>query len=296
MDVLKSMTGYGEAESRDAKAVIRVSARVVNHKGFKAYLKLSEAIAGAESELEKVARARINRGSLDVQVQYEPVGGQPTYKVNTAAVISYHDQLREIQRQLGVSGDVSLPELMALPGSIEKMEDGRGIEPELMQRIVATVSQALDRLVAMRETEGARLVAEIRRSHDQMTGLLGRIEKRAPDMVTEYQQRLFDRVKGLLRGTEVAVSPADLAREVAFFAERCDVTEEITRLRSHLQQMDEALRASEPVGRKLEFLTQEMFREANTMGSKASDTEMVRWILEVKQEIDKVREQVMNIE
>jgi uncharacterized protein (TIGR00255 family) len=129
-----------------------------------------------------------------------------------------------------------------------------------------------------------------------MTGLLGRIEKRAPDMVTEYQQRLFDRVKGLLRGTEVAVSPADLAREVAFFAERCDVTEEITRLRSHLQQMDEALRASEPVGRKLEFLTQEMFREANTMGSKASDTEMVRWILEVKQEIDKVREQVMNIE
>ena len=292
----KSMTGYGEAEFRDAEVVIRVALRSVNNKGFKTNLKLPEAFAACEAEFENVVRERVNRGSLDVEVHLERVSGQPEYKVNEAAVISYYDHLREIQRQLGISVDVNLASLLALPGSLEKIgADGR-VAPALLQRVAGTLSAALERLVAMREKEGERLCADIRKSHDLILQLLARVEQRAPKMVADHQQRLRERVNGLLRGTDVTVSNADLCREVALFAERSDVTEEVTRLRSHLQQLDETLRAPEAVGRKLEFITQEMFREANTMASKASDPEMLRWIVDLKQEVDKIREQVMNIE
>ena len=292
----RSMTGYGEAETRDAEVVIRVSARSVNNKGFKVNLKLSEPLVGCEADLENAAREHVNRGSLDIEVHYERAGGQPEYKVNAAAVVSYYDHLREIQRQLGISGEVDLSALLALPGSLQRaQEDGR-IAPAVLQRIVATVSAALERLVAMRGKEGERLCAEIRKSDEQIVQLLARVEERAPKMVADYQERLRERVNSLLRGAEGTVSNADLCREVALFAERCDVTEEITRLRSHLQQLGEALRSPEAVGRKLEFITQEMFREANTMASKASDPEMLRWIVDLKQEVDKIREQVMNIE
>jgi len=292
----RSMTGYGESESRDAEAAIRVSARSVNNKGFKVNLKLSEPVAACETELENVVREHVNRGSLDVEVHYERVGGQPEFKVHAPAVISYYDHLREIQRQLGATGEVDLASLLALPGSLQKTAEDSQIAPAMLQRIIATLSAALERLVAMRGKEGERLCAEIRKSHDLILQLLARVEERAPKMVADYQQRLRERVNNLLRGADMTVSSADLCREVAIFAERCDVTEEITRLRSHLQQLEEALRSSEAVGRKLEFITQEMFREANTMASKASDPEMLRWIVDLKQEVDKIREQVMNIE
>jgi uncharacterized protein (TIGR00255 family) len=197
---------------------------------------------------------------------------------------------------LGISGEVNLAALLALPGSLEKIGADGQVAQGLWPRVAGAVSAALDRLVAMREKEGERLCAEIRKSHDLIRQLLVQVEQRAPKMVADHQERLRERVNSLLRGTDVTVSNADLCREVALFAERSDITEEITRLRSHLQQLDETLRASEAVGRKLEFITQEMFREANTMASKASDPEMLRWIVSLKQEVDKIREQVMNIE
>ena len=292
----RSMTGYGEAEWKDAESVVRASVRSVNNKGFKVNLKLSEPLAAFETELENVVREQVNRGSLDVEIGCERVGGLPEYKVNAAAVISYYDHLREIQRQLGATGEVNLPALLVLPGSLEKIPEDSRISAALRERIVGTLRAALEHLVAMRGKEGERLCMEIRKSHDQIVQLLARVEERAPKMVADYQERLRERVNSLLRGAEGTVSNADLCREVALFAERCDVTEEITRLRSHLQQLEEALRSSEAVGRKLEFITQEMFREANTMASKASDPEMLRWIVDLKQEVDKIREQVMNIE
>ena len=147
----KSMTGYGEAEWRDAEVFIRIAVRSVNNKGFKANLKLSEALSACETDLENVLRERVNRGSLDVEVHLDRVSGQPEYKVNEAAVISYYDHLREIQRQLGISVDVNLASLLALPGSLEKIgADGR-VAPALLQRLAGTLSAALERLVAMRE-------------------------------------------------------------------------------------------------------------------------------------------------
>ncbi len=292
----KSMTGFGEAESRDLEAAVRVIARSVNNKGLKLNFKLAEPLAACESELESVARNYLSRGYVDLQVCFERIGGQPEYRVNVAAVISYYDHLREIQRQIGATGDVNLAALLTLPGSLEKIEGLDKIGEPLLRRVTATLAAALEKLTAMREKEGARLCEEIRKSHDLIATLLARVEERAPMMTAQYQERLRERVNQLLRGTEVAVSSADLCREVAVFAERSDVTEEITRLRSHLQQLDEALRSAEPVGRKLEFLTQEMFREANTMASKASDPEALRWVVALKQEVDKIREQVMNIE
>lgn len=294
--MLRSMTGYGEAESRDAEAILRVVARSVNNKGFKVNLKLPETLAGCENELENLVRQHINRGTLDLQVFYERLSTQPEYRVNTAAIIAYYDHLREIQRQLGITAEVDLGALLTLPGSLEKIDGDTRVSPSLLQRLSAVVSAALAKLVQMRQKEGERLGAEIRKSCLRIAELLVRIEQRVPDMLTEYQRRLHERLNLLLRGTEVTVSASDLCREMALFAERCDVTEEIVRLRSHLQELTDALNATEPVGRKLEFLTQEMFREANTMASKSCDPQMLRWIVEVKQEVDKIREQVMNIE
>jgi uncharacterized protein (TIGR00255 family) len=289
-DMIRSMTGYGTAERTTDAVRILVELRTVNNRYFKANVRLPEGLGGLEPRIESFLRDAVSRGTVTVNLTVEPRGTAARVPVNTDLMQAYRQDLEAAAP--GITDDA----LLTLPGVVGE-EQGRltGIE-NLPEEIEAAVREAVDQLNRMRDAEG-------RATADDMAGALDDIDRRCkavadrgPQIVEEYRRRLAERVEALLDGMEVAPDDQVLAREVAFFAERADVNEELARLSSHVRQFRDLFEATEPVGRRAEFIAQEMYREVNTIGSKSNDAEVAREAVEIKVDVDRLREQAQNIE
>ncbi len=293
--MIVSMTGFGEAQREDNGHVYHVELRSVNNRYFKATIKLPEDFAFIETEIEQTLRRRISRGSLTFRLYVRDLSERAAQDINVAAVRQYLERLRSVYAsEPGVT--IDLGTVAMLPGVCQPHEiDER--QREAGKNVVTELTDAaLTRLTEMRAVEGRALAADLESHCVLIESELEAIRGRARGVVDDYRQRLAGRVQELIADSGVRLAEADLLKEVAIYAERSDISEELNRLASHLQQFRACFTSPEPAGRKLEFITQEMLRESNTIGSKAGDTEIARRIIEIKGAIDRLKEQVQNAE
>ncbi len=288
------MTGFGTGEITSATGRLIVEVRSVNHRFCEIAVRIPRDLAVLEDRIRSLAQASVLRGRVEVAIIRENQGKRPrTVKTDLDLATAYVSALNDLKRALSLSGTLDLAGLINLPDLIRIEEEKE--DPEAFWPAVAGgVKAALDRLIAMRETEGARLAADLLGRLERLGSDIAGVEARAPEVVLEYHARLSRRVKELA-GT-VPVDAAKLATEVAVFADRSDITEEVTRFRSHLAQFQATLTSDGAVGRKLEFIIQELGRETNTIGSKANDLEITRRVISMKSELESLREQLQNVE
>jgi uncharacterized protein (TIGR00255 family) len=296
--VLCSMTGYGEATHQGDGLQLAIELRSVNNRYLKVSLRATEPYNLLEAEFEKVIRRLVRRGTIQVHLRLQRQYSAGDFQVNPTALRSYVEQVRHIADELGMvdHGQSLLGQVLALPGvAPEPATAPMRLEEEwpLMERVL---EQALQRLQAMRQEEGRAMTLELLGHRDHIAAELDKIRRRIPEVAGGYRDRLLERVRSLLTELDVHIDRSDLIKEVAIYAERSDIAEEVVRLASHLDQFQEIVNEPESAGRKLEFLTQEMFRETNTIGSKASDVEISRHVVEIKGTLEKIRELVQNVE
>lgn len=290
------MTGFGQAEYKDDKVSLHVEVRSLNNRFLKVTSRVPEVFLSYQERLERPLKEGLSRGTIHLNIEYRPLLEVPGYHLNLETLKSYYRTMQKLREELGPEGDVPLASLFTLPGICERVTGVEGDVEGQVARAEGLVKEALAQLLDMRIQEGKALEVEIMRHKAQIERLLDRLEEKAPEVVTAYKERLRKRVSALLQDAGVELLDSDLAREVAFFAERSDITEEIARLRHHLLQMEGAAKQELSAGRRLEFIVQEMFREANTMGSKISDGEMLKDVIDIKIEIEKIKEQSFNVE
>jgi len=295
MKKLHSMTGFGAASSEDEELSLRVELRSVNHRHFLLKARLPPELALLESEVERLLKGLVERGSFSLYLSATRSAGARAARVDLELAERYRGELEGLARRLGRPDGVTLDTLLGLPGVLQGREDGEPDAERTKKRVLTLVREATDRLVGMREEEGTALAADLRRNAAAMEKLVARIEKRMPRVVREHNASLKRRVEELLEHRQ-DVSSADVAREVALLADRLDVSEEVARLRSHLSQVEAILAQGGAVGRKLDFLVQEVFREVNTIGSKCNDAKVAHWVVEAKTLAERLREQVQNVE
>jgi len=297
--MIRSMTGFGRAEVRGDTLVVLVEARSVNHRHLDVALRLPRTLTALEIEARKVIAARLERGRIDVSVVATPVVGQSTQRVITDHVLAreYAARARALANDLddvGLAGSVTLQWLLERPGVI-RLEDSEPVEASVPWPLLqAALSRALDELVERRTAEGERLAQELRSLHAELTTIVDTMAARAPAAVTRREERLRERIRSLLGGA--GVDEARILTEAAVWADKGDITEELTRLRAHLAEWALVLDKGGPVGRPLDFLLQELGREVNTVASKADDLELSQAALAGKGVLEKMREQVQNLE
>jgi uncharacterized protein (TIGR00255 family) len=288
------MTGYGEARFEEERWTIQVEVRTVNNRHVKLSAKISDPYGAKEADVEHLVREKIKRGSVQLNLRVERPRRPDDYRLNLVALASYREQLKSMHGFGEQAND--LTQLLMLPGVVEDCRLPEPVTDEDWATIASVVSKALDQLHSSRAAEGRVMGAELIALAREINEHLGRIADRGPTVVLYYQKRLTERIQTLLRGQGVAVEPSDLAREVAILADRCDISEEIVRLRAHLGQYIGIIEDTPSSGRKLEFVVQEMAREINTIGSKANDVEISLSVVEGKALLEKIRELVQNVE
>ncbi|HTU23494.1 MAG TPA: YicC/YloC family endoribonuclease [Gemmataceae bacterium] len=296
--MLCSMTGYGEASYQAEDLHLVIELRSVNNRYLKVSLRAGEPYNLLEPEFEKVIRRVVRRGTIQAHFRCQRRSSPQDFQINAVALQSYVRQLRELAGTLGLSdhGQSLLSQVLALPGVVPEPATASFQMEEEWPRIEQVLEQALERLQAMRQEEGRAMAQELLQMRGHIAAQLELIRAHIPRVAVLYRDRLFDRVRTLLSEHDVQIDRSDLIKEVAIFAERSDIAEEVVRLASHLDQFQEIVNEPESAGRKLEFLTQEMFRETNTIGSKASDVEISRHVVEIKGTLEKIRELVQNVE
>jgi uncharacterized protein (TIGR00255 family) len=292
--LLLSMTGFGEARFEDQRWMIQVEVRTVNNRHVKISAKISEPHGAREAEVEQLVREKVKRGSVQLNLRVQRPQRPEDYRLNLVALLSYREQLKSVHGFGEQAND--LTQLLMLPGVVEDCRLPEPVTDEDWSTIAGVVSKALDQLHSSRAAEGRVMAAELIALAREINEQLVRIADRGPAVVLNYQKRLTERIQTLLRGQGVTVEPTDLAREIAILADRCDISEEIVRLRAHLNQYIGIIEDSQSSGRKLEFVVQEMARETNTIGSKANDVEISLSVVEVKALLEKIRELVQNVE
>jgi uncharacterized protein (TIGR00255 family) len=292
--MLKSMTGFGTGRSRAGDEEISVEARAVNHKHLEVKVRLPRELAALEAAVVKAVRARCARGAVDVAVRRSGStlsGAVPT--VDPAMARAWREALRTVSRAAELADTPTANQIAGQPGVVRMEEPvtDLAVAEGALERALA---ESLDALVAARVREGKALEADLSARLQRVATLAGEVATLAPRTVETYRARLQERVADLLKGSPV--DEARLVQEVALFAERTDVAEEATRLQAHLEAFRGFLESSEPAGRRMDFLVQEMHREVNTTGSKSQSTEISTRIVELKAELERIREQVQNVE
>lgn len=288
------MTGFGAGEIATTTGRYVVEIRSVNHRFCEIVVRFPRDLAPLEDRVRALVQTRILRGRVEVGIMRENHGKRPrTVKTDLDLATAYISALNDLKRALMISGSLDLSVLLSLPDLL-KIEEEKEDPEASWPAIAGSIGRALDRLMDMRETEGVRLASDMHERVDRLIRLMGEIEARAPRVVEEYRARLSRRVQEMTGG--LPVDAARLATEVALFADRSDITEEVTRFRSHLAQFQSTLAADGAVGRTLEFIVQELGREANTIGSKANDLEITQRVIAVKSELESFREQIQNVE
>jgi uncharacterized protein (TIGR00255 family) len=292
------MTGQGQGRRPYGTADITCEVRAVNNRHLKVQMRLSEGLSSLEPQVEARARSLVRRGSLQLTVQLTGGEFSSDYSLQTSVIESYLHQCQQLAIQLGQECDVSIRDLLQLPGVATEKRAGLAaqIPDELSQEILATVSEALSCLNLMRRAEGDSMAAELTRQLACLHALTDQIELRGPSVVEQYRLRLQNRLAQALQPFSVQLSEADTIREVLLIADKADIREEIVRLRSHFDQFQRLLQAQESQGRKLDFLIQEIFRETNTIGSKACDAEISQRVVDIKTIVEQMRELVQNVE
>jgi uncharacterized protein (TIGR00255 family) len=291
--MISSMTGFGAADGAIGDARASVEIRTVNHRFFSPSLKLPPAFARWEGEIRELLRQKIARGHVTLTVRVDRAAATGP-ALDEARIAYYAAALRELQKKLALGGEVDLATLLRLPDVLVAPTDDA--DPKAGEALAVVVGKAIDDLTVMRQTEGGRLAAFLVERVEAVETRLGQIEKRAPIRLREQHDRIKRTVGELIGGA--GADPQRIAQEVAILADRLDVAEELDRFRSHLNAFRETVRsnASEPVGKRLGFILQEMLREANTIGSKANDAPILEDVIATKEELERIREQVENLE
>ena len=294
--MLLSMTGHGEAQAKAEDLAATVEIRTINSRYFKVSVRSSEIISWLEPRMERIIRDHIRRGTVQVNVRLDRTSSADDFGFNTTILESYREQLQSIQAPNQTNDQIPLQYLMQLPGVIQDRRSNHRDAETDWQTIKTALESALQGLQSMRAEEGKSMAADLLENCRIITVELDHITERVPHVVEGYRDRLVERLNKLLREHELQIEASDLIREVGIFAERADISEEIVRLQSHLEQFDAFMKMKESNGRKLDFLTQEMFREANTIGSKANDIQIAKHVIEIKAVIERIREMVQNVE
>jgi uncharacterized protein (TIGR00255 family) len=292
--MIKSMTGYGRVVALLDGRNIVVEAKSVNHRFLEISLRTPSALFPLEMEYKKKIGERFKRGRIDVSIRLEGEGAD-TSKVNLNMDIAhnYFDVLNRLKDEFHFQEPITLKSLTVFRDIFTPPSETQ-LSPDFLNEVEKTLQEALSMLGNMRQDEGLALYSDMQMRLKVITEIMETIRLRAPQVVLEYQKRLADRIKELTAG--LAIDDARLAQEVAIMADRCDITEELVRMQSHISQFEALLQSEDAEGKKIDFLLQEMNREINTIGSKSNDAEITRQVIEAKSELGKVREQAQNIE
>ncbi len=289
------MTGFGHAAVEADGIDYNVEVKTVNNRYLKAYVRLPDVAAFLESDVDKLLRSRICRGTVNYTLGMKNVSGKPLIRIDENVLGQYLEALgkaagQDSRRNIDLSG------LLTLPGVIEPDQPDTD-EAEKIRKVVLELSaKAIDQLKEMRSEEGQNLADDLIGNCGIIAEKLELIGTRCPVVIDEYHKKLESRINELLAGAKLEIDADILARELAVYAERCDIAEEITRLRSHIEQFANYCRKNDNAGRRLDFIAQEMLREANTITSKSSDAQISEWAIDVKCIVDRIKEQVQNIE
>lgn len=292
------MTGQGQGRNQFGSAEITAEVRAVNNRHLKIHLRTSDSIGVLEPQIEALIRSELRRGSLQITIQLSGGDFDSLFQLQTDVIEAYYRQCHTLAERLGLEAKVSLADLLVLPGVTKEPRSSANAElaPELTQCVLATVKTTLDCLNRMRAAEGESMRLELARQLVCLADLTNSIESRAPAVIDEYRVRLTARLTKALAEIGATLEDADLVREVLLMADKADIREELVRLRSHFEQFRKLLAADESQGRKLDFLIQELFRETNTIGSKAGDAEVAQRVVDMKTVIEQMRELVQNVE
>ena len=291
---MKSMTGYGRGEAQGAEYSVMVEIRSVNHRYLELFLRLPRQLNMLEETLKKQIQSKLNRGKADVFLTLNRPGGKKIdLTLDKELAIAYHNSLKQVCEITGLPLEARAEDVAAFPGVLNQ-EAAEDDAEAIAALATAALAEALEQLLQMRQCEGESLAEDILARLAQVEALAAQIELSVPQLLQEQQQKLRRRVDELLE--DIAVDEARLANEVAFLVDRTDISEELTRLSSHCRQFREACLLPEAVGRKLDFLTQELNREVNTIGSKSNALVISNQVIEMKSALEKIREQVQNIE
>ncbi|MCK4259199.1 MAG: YicC family protein [Halanaerobiales bacterium] len=293
--MIKSMTGYGKAETTRDGFTVTAEFKTVNHRYSNIYLHTPSFLSALELSLNKMIKSKVSRGRIDLYLKVEDVITEGAYEpvINIELAKKYYNELKSLKESLDLNEDVTLDYLVSLPQVLKVKEAEK--DTEVLHGIVLeTVEKSLDFLLEMRTIEGEELYQDFIQCLVLIEKECHHIEEVAPKVIEEHKSKIRDRLQELLE--DKVVDEYRLAMEIAILADKSSINEELVRLRSHIEQFHSNLTLEEPVGRKLDFIAQEMFREANTIGSKVIDSDMLNSVVNMKSEIDKIREQIQNIE
>jgi len=294
--MINSMTGYGQAQGDVNGLDCVVEIKTVNNRFFKAVIKLPELVAFMEQDIERLLRQNLARGTVNYSLRFKNTSAEAMFELDGAALEAVVQSLGRIDVPPDIARSVDLANLLNLPGVVRPASPDEQTAEVMRTGILEISRQALDRLKQMRAAEGAALEADLETQCARIHRDLETIRSRIPVVLQEYAAKLRKRVDELMAHAQLELEAEALAREVAIYADRSDVSEEIARLESHLEQFTQTSTAGGQAGRRLDFISQEMLREANTIASKASDAQIARCVVDIKCHIDRIKEQVQNVE
>jgi uncharacterized protein (TIGR00255 family) len=294
--MLNSMTGYGEMAGEFDGISYAVEIKAVNNRYLKTIIKLPEGTAFLEDNIDKELRRHLSRGTINYVLRVKSVSANALFEVDEASLRSLVMKLKEISASVGVQGTIDLANLLELPGIVQPVVPDEEQSLRIKEFVLGLTAAAMDKLKHMREAEGRFLEADLKKHCDAIQAELDTIRRSSDSVTRDYARKLRKRVDELLAEAKLKLDEQTLAREVAILADRSDISEEITRLDAHLQQFAQICRTDGQAGRRLDFLSQEMLREANTMASKAGDAQIARSVVDIKCLIERLKEQIQNVE
>ena len=290
------MTGFGEAAAEVDGIVYTLEIRTVNNRYLKLYLRLPEMASFCQETIEKLLRKNIRRGSINYSLFMKNVSGRSLFDVDQNAINDYIVKLKSIAEANNLQCKIDLAQLLTLPAVIQPAAPDDSQAETIKQAVLTLTAQAIEKLKEMRVCEGESIAADLIADCDVIKEKLSTIGDRCPLVIQEYHDKLQKRAQQLIAEAQLNIDEQVLIREIAVFAERSDITEELNRLDSHINQLRQLCESDQNAGRKLDFISQEMLREANTIASKASDTQISQWVIDIKCAVDRIKEQVQNIE
>ena len=290
------MTGFGGANTRRNGYLVASEIKTVNNRYFKAALRISDGFSSLEPKVESLLRTKIDRGTISVQLKIRRDSEDSRFRISEAALSYYMNRARSAAAGEGEGVPLgAIADYFRLPGVIEEAGESEDAEAA-WEAVQENLAEALEALTRMRAREGDEMAKAVRENCDALAERISKIESLVPMVSERYREKLLERVSAIMQAHNLTASESDFIREIALFVDKSDISEEIVRFRSHLEQFGEALKSAGPCGKRLDFLTQEMFREVNTIGSKANFSEITYWVVDMKTIVEKIREMVQNIE
>ncbi len=292
--MIRSMTGFGRGNAKLQNGKITAEIKTVNHKFFDLSLKLPESLTIFEDKIKEVLQKRLKRGKVNLSLSYDiALSKGETVNINKTLAKNYYAEMSQLGRQLGMKDPICMKDIITLPGVINYNVNEKAFA-KLWPKTKEAIDQAVNRLIAEREKEGKSIFVDLRNRAEKIDKMVSVIKKRSHLTIGEYRKKFSDKIKDLANGRQIDMGRLEM--EVAIYAKNSDVSEEITRLKNHLSNFRSTISEHDEVGKKLDFIAQELHREINTIGSKASDFKISKNVIEVKSEVEKIREQVKNLE